>query len=236
MSVYRDAPDRIEEIDRAFNETKRLIEQFREEFRLSELENVLSAAKLQLDGPEVVETSRQLLAIQNHLKVLAESMPNLESQEPISIAPDGNWICANDVQIVEPWSSAVLVIQPEINGWMAPRCIKFTAEDAGSIKPERYDVRILNVEINKNSMLDKCRSLSVENPAIDSQSSSIFGRGKLTRINWTLIEALKPCNISIYNPHPMTMRVEATVFGDPPPVQYAPFPSRFGARQPPLDY
>lgn len=224
MSVYREGPNKIEELDRAFDEAKRLLEKFREEFRLSELENIVSAAKLQLDGPEVVETNRQLLAIQNHLKVLAESMPNLGSREPISPNPDGNWICANDVKIVEPWQTAVLSVYPESNPMMAPRSIMFTVEDSGVQKPEQYDVRILNAHINKYSLLDKWRAANEENPTINGQSSAIFGRGKLMRIGWPPIEAIRPCEITIYNPHPMTMRVEVTVFGDPPPPAYPPMP------------
>ena len=98
----------------------------------------------------------------------------------------------------------------------------FTVEDSGTQKPEQYDVRILNAKINGFSLLDKWRHSTDENPTINGQSSSIFGRGKLMRIDWPLIDSLRPCEITIYNPHPMTMRVEVTVFGDPPPPAYSP--------------
>jgi len=234
MSVYRDGPDKIEEVDRAFNEAKRLLEKFREEFKLSELENIVSAAKLQLDGPEVVETSRQLLAIQNHLKVLAESTPSLWSQEPISPTPDGNWICANDVKLVEPWSEERLTIRPEAHESMAPRSVRFTVEDAGATQSGQYDVRILRAEINGYQLLGKSGYYLNGNPAMLGQSSSIFGRGKLTRIDWPLIEAIRPCYIYIYNPHSIIMRVEVTVFGDPPPPAYPPM--SYNPKFPPRGY
>jgi hypothetical protein len=235
MSYRTDAgPSAAEEMDDLERRIHKLISEFKFSKRVTELENILRAAELQLDGPEAVETQRQLLAMQNHLKLLAGAVFDNPQPEPIELVKDGAWICCNDMVMVDPFETAKLKLQSEQNSHLLPRAIRFSVEDAGVTgKSEQHKIRLLSVEIQRSSQLDKWRSEKEENPLYNSQSTAILGLGRLMKINWAVLGAMpsEACEIVVYNPRPMTMCVEAEIFGESLiPGIHGNFPSGWSSR------
>lgn len=223
MSYRKDAgPNAAEELDRIERDIHKLVSNFKAEKRVVELENILRSAELQLEGPETVETQRQLLAMQNHLKLLAVAVFDKPQPEPIELVKEGDWICCNDMVTVQPGATAKLVLRSERSRYLLPRAIRFSVEDPCVVgNSEQFKIRLLSIEIQRHSQLDKWRSEEEKYPAENSQSTDILGLGRLMKIGWAVLGAMpnEACEIVVFNQHLGPMRVEAEIFGEPEAAQ-----------------
>ncbi len=219
----QELPERDETPAELVRQIRLLVDEFQALGKYRELENILRVAQRQMEAPESVELQHQMLEVRNHLKLLAGAVAEKEPAEPIAIVKEGHWVCVSDIVEVDSREFATLQLRSNISPSVQPRALRFSVEDPFVLQSEQFKIRLVSVCISGISQLDVCHyeEKVKEDPLQNTQSTGIFGLGRLMRIEWDIIGATKnqDCQIVVYNHLQSRMRVEVEVFGEP----YSPY-------------